>query len=138
MILSIAVPGTPIPQGSKRVVRGHLIDANAKTLRPWRASIAAAAADAMNAGGHDTVTVPVSVTIYATFPRPKAHYRSNGELKPNAPNRHATRPDIDKVARAVLDALTDAGVWRDDAQVAGLMVRKAYGHRPGLVVEVAG
>ena len=134
-MIAFHVPGVPQPQGSKRVVRGRLIDANARTLKPWRASVAAYAAEAMRRDGVQTATGPCAVTIHATFGRPKAHYRTNGELKDWAPSLVVTKPDIDKVVRACLDALTDAGVWRDDAQVARLSARKCYG-TPGLHVEV--
>lgn len=36
------------------------------------------------------------------------------------------RPDVDKLGRAVLDALTGI-VWRDDCQVIGLQLVKGYG-----------
>ena len=36
------------------------------------------------------------------------------------------RPDVDKLTRAALDALTIAGVWRDDSQVAWLSARKVW------------
>jgi Holliday junction resolvase RusA-like endonuclease len=37
------------------------------------------------------------------------------------------KPDVDNVAKAVLDALTDAGVWGDDAQVVRLVVDRCWG-----------
>src|SRR6187549_425378 len=48
MDLAFSITGLPVPQGSKRVVRGHLIEANATKLRPWRADMRAAAAEAMD------------------------------------------------------------------------------------------
>jgi len=46
------------------------------------------------------------------------------------------RPDCDKLARGAIDALGEAGVWRDDAQVAELVATKAYAERSGLRVRV--
>ena len=37
-----------------------------------------------------------------------------------------TKPDVDKLARACLDGMTDAGVFRDDSQVTTLTARKRY------------
>jgi Holliday junction resolvase RusA-like endonuclease len=51
----------------------------------------------------------------------------------------AVRPDSDKLLRAVLDGLTEAGVWRDDGQVVQGTFIKRYcldGEPPGIQVEV--
>src|ERR1017187_2050534 len=50
---------------------------------------------------------PLRVDLTFYFPRPKAHFRSNGELKPNAPRWHTGKPDRDNSDKAVLDALTN-------------------------------
>ena len=34
-----------------------------------------------------------------------SHFKANGELKPGAPSRHAKRPDVDNLAKYVLDSL---------------------------------
>jgi Holliday junction resolvase RusA-like endonuclease len=47
----------------------------------------------------------------------------------------AKRPDVDKLARACLDALTQSGAIRDDAQVVMLGATKVYG-LPGMVMTV--
>jgi Holliday junction resolvase RusA-like endonuclease len=77
---------------------------------------------------HDTWTTlddPCEVAITFHHPRPAAHYgtgRNAGTLKPSAPTWKGTAPDIDKLTRAVLDALTASRVIRDDARVARLVV----------------
>lgn len=132
-VLIVWVLGTPQPQGSKRVYNGRPIDSNAKTLRPWRQAVTAAANQALldhrEPWPH---TAPMAVTVEFRFPRLKAHYTTRGQVKPGAPKRKPTRPDIDKLARAALDAFTDAGVWADDAQVVDLAATKTYGREPGL------
>ena len=68
------------------------------------------------------------VTLTFRMPRPKSHYwtgRRAHELRPDAPTWHTSRPDVDKLTRAVLDALS--GVWWvDDSQVAMVTASKAY------------
>lgn len=136
-VLTVWVPGTPQPQGSKRVYNGRPIDSNAKTLRPWRQAITAAANQALldlpQPWPH---LAPMNVGLRFGFPRLRAHYRANGAVKATAPYFKSTRPDLDKLIRAALDALTDAGVWADDAQVAALQAGKHYSDAPGLTIHV--
>ena len=82
---------------------------------------------------------PVSVSLMFDLPRPQSHFRSNGELKPNAPKWVEKKPDLDNLEKAVLDALTNVGVWRDDSQVVVVEKSKLYadqGCRPGCCVEI--
>ena len=62
------------------------------------------------------------------FSRPKSHYgRKNKEpyLKYDAPYYKTSAPDCDKLARAILDALTGVA-YIDDAQVCKLSAAKVY------------
>lgn len=135
-ILRITVPGVPAPQGSKRHVgNGRMIESS-RHVKPWRESIRSAALDAM---GDNWTPHTDAVSLMATFrmPRPKGHYgtgRNELLLRPSAPRQHIVKPDLDKLLRAVLDALTSAGVWRDDSQVTTIDAAKVYANdgRPGL------
>jgi len=80
----------------------------------------------------------VSLRLTFTMRRPATHFgtgKNKRKLRPTAPWYQATRPDADKLARAVLDALTGVA-YRDDGQVAVLRVSKVYGPRAQLHVEV--
>lgn len=124
MKISFAVPGTPAPQGSKRafVVAGRAVMAEAnQATKPWRASVAAAAAEAMPGGPRSD---PAIVELQFAFARPRGHFGKRG-LRPSAPTYKATKPDVDKLARAVLDAITGV-VIRDDAQVVQLTASKLF------------
>ena len=70
---------------------------------------------------------PFKVEMWFYMPRPKSHYRTNGELKPNAPNYHTQKPDSDNLAKLVLDRITRIGrIWRDDSQVCVCMIVKEW------------
>lgn len=133
--VTFTVLGTPVPQGSKTAImagtRPVVVEQGRAKLKPWRAQIADAAGQAMNGAG--LMAGPLVVQVYAYLPRPKSHYRRNGDLKPDAPDYVSVRPDLDKLARAVLDGMTGI-VFRDDSQVAGLVCEKAYGDRPRVEV----
>ena len=133
-LLELWVAGVPQPQGSKRLFGGRLVEGNDKTLRPWRATIAG---EARYVFADEPTTEAVFVTLGFMFARPKSHYgsgRNAHELKPSAPAYKSTRPDLDKLVRAVLDALTGI-VFVEDSQVAGLSAWKDWGP-PGVSIRV--
>ena len=49
---------------------------------------------------------------------------------PPLPNPTTSRPDIDNLAKSILDGITQAGVWHDDGQVQSLIARKWYTGKP--------
>lgn len=72
---------------------------------------------------------PFEVTIKLWFPRPKGHYGAKGTLKPSAPHHHTGKPDLDNVAKAILDTLSEKsgiGLWKDDNAVIRLTISKHW------------
>lgn len=123
------VPGIPIPQGSKVgfVVgrRAVIVDANKVDLKPWRALVKKAAAEAV--AGRPGFDDAVAVLLDFYMPRGVSVKRK----------RPSAKPDADKLARAVLDGLTDGGVFTDDGRVVSLHVEEWYADdQPGVNVEV--
>lgn len=111
--MKIVVYGTPAPQGSKKFVglaksgRGILAESS-KKVRPWRQDVKAAALEVRNGAG--PIDAAVRVRMVFTMPKPAS-----------APKRKQTypckMPDLSKLARSTEDALTEAGIWKDDARV---------------------
>lgn len=156
--MKIRVHGTPIPQGSTKAFalkkdgaysgRVAVTSDNPQT-RPWRNAIVAewraAALEARPAalpGTSCALAGPVAVTVTFWMPRPKHHYgagRNAAVVRPSAPPRPIGKPDLDKLCRAVLDALSDAGAWQDDSQVCDLWATKEYAtadELPGAEIQV--
>lgn len=129
---SACVWGVAQTQGSKRgFVHPHLkrvviVDDNDKALKSWRQELV----DAMQRHKPPkALDCPVAVNILLYVPRPQSHYRTGaaaGELKPNAPRLPASGRDIDKVARAILDAGQIACWWINDARVCDLTMQRRY------------
>ena len=69
---------------------------------------------------------PLEVTLQFYFPRPKAHFKRDGSLKDNVPNYYIKKPDNDNLEKAVFDALTQTGLWKDDAIIAKNKTSKRY------------
>ncbi len=128
MTIRVIVHGEAVPQGStrafinRRTGRPVVTSDNPRT-RPWRDTVATAARFAM--GAHGMLTGAVGLIIEIRVKRPAGHYGKRGTLLPSARRHPTTKPDIDKVARAILDALTDVA-YRDDAQVVHLRVFQSY------------
>lgn len=133
MSLIFTVHGTPAPQGSKRAFNHNgrvvMIESGHERVRTWREDVKQAALKEMSERGAETYTGPVAVEVRFYLPRLKAHYRTGKNahlLRDDAPLYVAKKPDIDKLLRATLDALTAAGVWADDSQVAKVTATKTY------------
>lgn len=133
-MLNINVTGIPTPQGSKKgfVINGRavIVDDNKRPLKNWRQDVRIAALAAISDHANWT-PLDGPVFLEATFymPRPAGHYGSGRNahvLKPSAPTHPDRKPDLDKLLRSTLDALGEAGCWRDDARVTHITATKEY------------
>jgi Holliday junction resolvase RusA-like endonuclease len=79
--------------------------------------------------GAVTVTVVARMPIPASFSVRRRSLALQGRILPTG------RPDVDNVAKLVLDALNGV-FWRDDAQIVDLAATKVYGQAPGLQIAV--
>jgi len=140
-ILDIFVPGTPVAKGSKSAFysknlgRSVLYETNAERQKPWASLIALTAKEAIDGGPVDG---PVSIDIEFGMPRPKNHFRTGkfaALLKDGAPAYHTKAPDLDKLVRCVLDALTGVA-WHDDSQVRHIIASKVYSKAEGAAIKV--
>lgn len=114
---SFFVPGIPAPQGSKRYLGDGRMVESSKRVKPWRADIRAAAMQTFQ----QPITGAIRLDLYFAMPRPKSHFgtgRYASRLRPSAPGHHTQKPDLDKLVRAVGDALTGVA-YHDDSQVVG-------------------
>lgn len=123
--LAFTVYGTPVPQGSSRAFipkgweRPVITAANAKT-KPWRQEIAGTAKAEMETYGVAPMLAgePVWISVEFFFEKPRSISKRV--------THKTTKPDIDKLLRAVLDSLTGI-VFKDDSQVCSTSARKRFG-----------
>lgn len=133
MNIEFTVPSPAAPQGSKRHVGRGIMVESSKAVAPFRAIARLAAAQAMAAQRQEIESGgPVAIRLTFGFPRPKKHYRANGQLRSDAPHYVVTTPDIDKCVRSTLDALTGV-CFRDDKQVVRVKAEKVYTSDGGYV-----
>lgn len=133
--LTAFVPGKAAAQGSKRYIGpGRPLIEQSKNVAPWRSDIRQ---HLLAVHDGPPIAGAVHLTLEFVLPRPASTPRRR---TPAA----VKRPDLDKLTRAVMDAVTSAGVWRDDSQVVHLSVSKRLaeatetaGCRINIEVEVA-
>lgn len=146
--IEIRVYGKPAPQGSKNHKgKGRMVE-DSPYVPTWREAVKNAAKAVMDATpGFITLDGPLIAEMVFTFARAKSHYRTGRNahlLRDAAPLRPASPPDVSKLVRSTEDALTDIGVWADDARVVEYTrVAKVYAlesqdalARPGAVIRV--
>lgn len=122
------VEGHPATQGSKKAfIRGKkvsLVEMD-KKLPAWRKAVTTAATKA--AGKHwMRLDGPVSVSGVIYLKAPK---------KSRFGNHPAGPPDLDKLQRAIGDALTKSGIITDDARITHWNIHKAWG-TPGATLTI--
>jgi crossover junction endodeoxyribonuclease RusA len=131
------VRGLPVTEGNMgaNVVAGHahIYHKKNKGLQAWRSDIAA---EARRAAPSTMLAGPLAVRLDFRLPQPASIRNWAGRGKNRVPVRNLPhkRPDIDKLVRAALDALTNV-IMGDDSQVVRLRASKSYG-TPGVSVEV--
>lgn len=146
-MFTIVVRGTPSTQGSKKwvprrngdgqIIGGNLVDDNGKALGSWRETVRSEAAKAMD--GQCPMDDPVVLDVMFTVKKPKSAPRT----RTTWPSK---KPDTDKLLRAVMDALKEAGVYTDDARVVLVRAGKQFPVQentataltsPGAIIRVA-
>ncbi len=136
--LVITVRSLPAPQGSKRHVGKGVMIESSKQVKPWRDAVRLAAIEEMG-DAWTMLDEPVELRVTFYFTRPKAHYRTGKNahlLRDAAPAYPHGKPDCSKLVRSTEDALTEAGVWRDDARITTIVAGKRYGTYPGAIISV--
>jgi Holliday junction resolvase RusA-like endonuclease len=118
-MIEIRVPGEAVSATVKVVRLGRYSGIRkGSAAEAWEGRIATAAQETRGSLPLIEGPVIVSVLILAALPKTKAKKRA-----PQPESWKTTKPDVDKIARCVLDALTGI-VYVDDAQVCALDIRK--------------
>ena len=129
--ITFHVAGIPMPKGSTtRMPNGAMLpsgtDASRKRMANWRTDIRHAALEAM--GETDPSRGPIRLMCEFQLPYPVSSIRKYqlGWWP------HIKQPDVDKLLRMLLDALTGI-VWADDSQACFVTCNKVYAwnDRPG-------
>lgn len=137
------VLGTPAPKGSSRAILMHgravnipgSSDTGKRKIKAWSSAVREVASEIVtqryanaDRSGPLFVATALEIEIEFRLTRPTGHFGTGkraSELKPSAPSYPQGKPDIDKLARTTLDALTGS-VIDDDSRIARLGCTKVY------------
>lgn len=117
------VYGIPAPQGSKnsgvssKTGKSFVYEQNSAALGKWRDAIVKAARTAK--ADAPAMTGPVRLVVHFWLPRPPS-------VPPSKRQMPHVKPDLDKLVRAVGDALETAEVFENDSQIVNIVAMKAY------------
>lgn len=137
-MISFTAIGVPAPKGSTKAfyrpgMKFPVVTEDNKHTRPWASDVKTAAMLTMRSAGIFSIPYPteaLQIRILFYMPRPKS--------LPKRVLYHTKKPDLDKLVRAVKDALTGV-MWTDDSQVMEISARKVYaneGDHPGARITV--
>lgn len=137
MHLKFFVAGYPAPKGSKKgYVRGGraILVESSKHAAPWAQAVHWDVRQTLalwGTQGCPVAATPMQVRLHFEMPRV-------GRIEKRIGVVHDRMPDLDKLVRCVLDALTGL-LWKDDGQVWKIEASKAYvdpSYPPGVHIEV--
>ena len=117
--VSFRVLGLPQAKGSTKAFTPKgwtrpIITSTCKGLKAWEQAVRY---EAQHAAEGAFFVGPVELSVGFHLPRPVS--------LPKRVTAHTKRPDLDKLTRAVGDALTGV-LWKDDSQVTYISARKSY------------
>ena len=131
MYLSMFIPGDPVPQPRPRItVRGKHGKAYVPrdhAIHEWRAKVREWMEQSVPPGQAFPVS-GVGLHVMMAF-----HLR---KPKSNRKRLPISRPDLDNLAKAVLDA-GNGVIWSDDSQVTTVVMNKRWHDKPGVWLEIS-
>lgn len=137
--ISFFVQGEPVaqPRGRAVNIKGvgiRVIGATTKhPIHLWKQALMSVCETAMQ--GFRLYEDPIDVALVFLMARPKSMPKRTA----NQRVPHTKKPDIDNVAKGVLDAF-NARLWGDDSQIYSLKISKRYvmgDEKPGVFVRVS-
>lgn len=134
-IIELTVYGVAQPQGNKTgFVRGGKVVMVEGKGRPaqerfkdWRGAVASAARDWQAANPTELIDGPVYLAVTFHLPKPKSTKKRK--------TWQTSRPDLDKLIRAVMDGLTGV-VWTNDSRVVHVCASKPFGDPPRAEIRI--
>lgn len=132
--LTFHVDLDPVPKGRPRFskIGGFVRSYTPKKTSDYEAQVKAIAQNAMT---REPLETPLAAFLYFRLPIPKSYPKKRIAACLSGSERPIKKPDLDNLAKSVLDALNGV-VYLDDAQLVSLHVTKVYSHNPGVDIMI--
>jgi Holliday junction resolvase RusA-like endonuclease len=128
--LTFHVDINPVPKGRPRFskVGGFMRSYTPKKTSDYETEVRTQAQAVMT---REPLETPLAVYLYFRLPIPRSHSKKRQEACLSGSERPIKKPDIDNLAKSVLDGLNGV-VWHDDSQIVSLHLTKVYARNPGI------
>ena len=132
--VQFSIDAIPVPKGRPRYSAraGFVRTYTPKKTADYETIVRAAAQQAMT---REPLETPTAVYLYIRLPIPKSYPKKRVAACLQGLERPVKKPDIDNLAKSVLDGLNGT-VYKDDGQIVSLHVTKVYAAAPGVDVLV--
>ena len=134
-MVQFTVEANPVPKGRPKFskIGGFVRTYTPKKTSDYETIVRETAQQAM--GQTEPLETPTAVYLYFRLPIPKSYPKKRLQACLNGSERPIKKPDIDNLAKSVLDGL-NGSVYKDDGQIVSLHVTKVYASAPGVDVLV--
>ena len=130
-MIKFTIPGKPVGKGRPRVTKnGTYTPQKTKDYQKLVGSIAELEAD-----NYFMFDEPLVATILCYYPIPRSMPKYKRKMIEEGTLYPIVKPDLDNVAKAILDALNSI-VYKDDNQVVELHIKKLYSDDPRVIVKI--
>lgn len=128
--ITIHLDINPVPKGRPKFskVGGFVRTYTPKKTSDYETQVREAAKQAMT---REPLEGPVAVYLYFRLPIPRSYTKKRQEACLSGSERPTKKPDIDNLAKSVLDGLNGV-IWHDDSQIVSLHLTKVYARNPGI------
>lgn len=124
----------PVPKGRPKFskIGGFVRTYTPKKTSDYESAVRQAAQQAMT---REPLETPLSAFLYFRLPVPKSYPKKRVQDCLSGLERPTKKPDLDNLAKSVLDGLNGV-VYLDDSQLVSLHITKVYDHNPGVDIMV--
>ena len=134
-MLNFTIDCIPVGKGRPRFARmGNLVRTyNEKKTTDYEDIVRFHTLTAM--GSTDPLETPISVYLYFRLLVPQSYTKKRTEACLKGSERPLKKPDLDNLAKSVLDGMNGVA-FRDDCQIVSLHCTKTYSAEPGVDILV--